>query len=70
MNMIKREGGGDDMHKRRLTTIALSFLMMLLSVSPAYAGTWTEHDDGTWTYLNDDGESVDGWIEEIGRAHV
>ena len=52
------------MPRRKFTVIALSFLMMLLSVSPVYAGTWTEHDDGTWTYLNDDGESVVGWIED------
>ena len=45
------------MYSRRFTVVALSSLLMLLSAFPAFAGTWTEHDDGTWTYLNDDGES-------------
>ena len=52
------------MNHKRLTVVALSSLMMLLSIFPVFAGTWTEHDDGTWTYLNDDGESVVGWIED------
>ena len=52
------------MYKRRFTIAALSFLLMLLSASPAYAGTWTKHDDDTWTYLNDDGESLTGWITD------
>ena len=52
------------MYKRRFTIAALSFFLMLLSASPAYAGTWTKHDDDTWTYLNDEGESLTGWITD------
>lgn len=57
------------MNHKRLTVVALSSLMMLLSIFPASAGTWTEHDDGTWTYLNDDEESVVGWIEDGGHVY-
>lgn len=45
-------------------TIVLSFTLMMLSAVPAFAGTWTENEDNTWTYVNDDGESVTGWIED------
>lgn len=53
------------MNRKRFTAVALSSLLMLLSTFPAYAaGTWTAHDDGTWTYLNEDGENVVGWIKD------
>lgn len=52
------------MCKKSLTAVTLSFLMMLLSAFPAFAGTWTEHDDGSWTYLDDNGESITGWIDD------
>lgn len=52
------------MHKRILSMIALSFLLMLSSALPVYAGTWTKHDDDTWTYLNSEGESLTGWITD------
>ena len=57
------------MNRKRITAIALSFLMMLLSTMPAFAGTWTQHKDKTWTYVNDDGENVTGWIEDNGNTY-
>lgn len=52
------------MKNRKVTAAALSSLLMLLSAFPAYAGTWTAHEDGTWTYLNEDGERMIGWIAD------
>ena len=57
------------MKQKRITTIVLSFLMMLFSSFSVFAGTWTEHTDNTWTYVNDDGESVTGWIEDNGSHY-
>ena len=57
------------MKQKRITTIVLSFLMMLFSSFSVCAGTWTEHTDNTWTYVNDDGESVTGWIEDNGSHY-
>ena len=53
--------------RKFLTSVTLSLLMMLIFCVPVFAGTWTEHDDHTWTYLNDDGESVTGWINDNGE---
>ena len=50
------------MRRKGVIAVILSFLMMLISSFPLFAGTWTEHEDHTWTYLNDEGESVTGWI--------
>ena len=44
--------------RKFLTSVTLSLLMMLIFCVPVFAGTWTEHDDHTWTYLNDDGEVI------------
>ena len=52
------------MNKRHILTLALSFTLMLLSAVPAFAGTWEAQADDTWVYINDDGESVTGWIED------
>ena len=52
------------MKQKRIASVTLSFLIMLLSSLPSYAGTWTEHEDHTWTYVNDDGESITGWIDD------
>lgn len=52
------------MNRTRIAAVAISFLMMLSAATPVYAGTWTEHDDKTWTYVDDNGESVTGWIED------
>ena len=52
------------MKRARITALILSFLMMLVSAMPAFAGTWTRGEENTWTYLNDDGESLTGWIED------
>lgn len=52
------------MHKKHIFTLALSFTLMLLSAVPTLAGTWVEGEEDTWTYLNDDGESITGWIED------
>lgn len=52
------------MRRIRITAMIFSLLMMLMSSMPVYAGTWTSGEDGTWTYINDDGESVTGWIED------
>ncbi len=52
------------MNKKRIIAMVLSFLMMILASMPAYAGTWTENEDQTWTYVNDEGENVTGWIED------
>lgn len=52
-----------------LTALAVSFLIGLLSATPAFAGTWTKGEENTWTYLNDDGESVTGWIEDDGKTY-
>lgn len=46
--------------RKFLTSVTLSLLMMLIFCVPVFAGTWTEHDDHTWTYLNDDGEASPG----------
>ena len=50
------------MNRKRMMAVAISFLMILSSAVPAYAGTWTSHEDKTWTYVNDEGESLTGWI--------
>ena len=55
--------------RKFLASVTLSLLMMLIFCVPAFAGTWTEHDDHTWTYLNDDGESVTGWINDNGKTY-
>ena len=55
--------------RKFLTSVTLSLLMMLIFCVPVFAGTWTEHDDHTWTYLNDDGESVTGWINDNGKTY-
>ena len=52
------------MKQKRIASVTRSFLIMLLSSLPSYAGTWTEHEDHTWTYVNDDGESITGWIDD------
>lgn len=52
------------MNRIRTTAVAISFLMMLASATPVFAGTWTEHEDKTWTYVDDNGESLTGWIED------
>lgn len=57
------------MNRKNITAIALSFLMMLLSAMPAFAGTWTLHEDQTWTYINDDDEYVTGWIKDNGKTY-
>ena len=55
--------------RKFLTSVTLSLLMMLIFCIPVFAGTWTEHDDHTWTYLNDDGESVTGWINDNSKTY-
>ena len=57
------------MNQKRITALALSFLMLLCSSMPVFAGTWTQHEDKTWTYINDDGESVTGWIDDGGKRY-
>lgn len=57
------------MKYKKIAILALSFYLMLLSAVPAYAGTWTKHEDDTWTYVNDDGESITGWIEDDGKQY-
>lgn len=52
------------MSKKRILTFALSFTLMLLSTIPTFAGTWTEFEDNTWEYRNDDEELVTGWIDD------
>ncbi len=52
------------MRRARITALIFSFLMILMSAMPVYAGTWTRGDDETWSYVNDDGETVTGWIED------
>lgn len=52
------------MKRTQIMAITLSFLMMIMSAIPVFAGTWTEHKDNTWTYVDDNGESVTGWIED------
>lgn len=52
------------MDKKHIFISALSLTCMLLSTVPALAGTWVDESDGTWIYLNEDGESVTGWIED------
>lgn len=52
------------MKKKYLYILALSLTMILLSAVPAFAGTWIDDGSSTWTYLNDDGESVRGWIDD------
>lgn len=52
------------MKRIRICAAAISFLMLLSMSMPVYAGTWTQHEDKTWTYVDDDGESLTGWIED------
>ena len=51
---------------KRIPVIALtlSCILAIFPVMPVFAGTWTEHEDKSWTYVNDDGESLTGWIED------
>ena len=57
------------MSKRKSAVMVFSFLLMLLCAAPVYGGTWTQHEDDTWTYTDDDGESVTGWIEDDGKTY-
>lgn len=57
------------MKHSRITVMMFSFLMLLLSALPVYAGTWTRGEENTWTYLNEDGESVTGWIEDNKKTY-
>ena len=57
------------MNKKHIITLALSFTLMLLSTVPAFAGTWTAGSDNTWTYLDENGESVTGWIDDDGDQY-
>ena len=52
------------MNRIRVLAVVISFLIALTPAVPAYAGTWTEHEDKTWTYVDDKGESLTGWIED------
>lgn len=52
------------MRKKYICILALSLTLMLSCAVPAFAGTWIANDNSTWTYLNDDGESVNGWIND------
>ncbi len=52
------------MRRATAAAVVVSFLMMLFSVLPVYAGTWTEHEDKTWTYTDEEGKSLTGWIED------
>ena len=63
-NYENNNGGCMYMKRKEVTAIVLSFLLIVLFSLPVYAGTWTEHEDHTWTYINDDGESVTGWIDD------
>ncbi len=57
------------MNRKRITAVILSFLMTLVFCVPVYAGTWTEHEDKTWTYIDEDGERVNGWIEDGSKTY-
>lgn len=52
------------MNKKHIIILALSFMLAVLSAVPALAGTWVDEGDSVWTYLNDDGESIQGWIDD------
>ena len=57
------------MKKIRFCAAATAFLLLLSTSVPVYAGTWTAHEDKTWSYVNDEGESVKGWIKEDGKTY-
>ena len=57
------------MKRSPIIAVVISFLMIVLSAFPAFAGTWTEHDDKTWTYVDDNGESLTGWIEDDAKTY-
>ena len=52
------------MKRIRICAAAISFLMLLSTSMPVYAGTWTQHEDKTWIYVDNNGESLTGWIED------
>lgn len=56
-------------HRKHIVSLALSFTLMLLSAVPAFAGTWIAGDDNTWTYLDNNGESISGWIDDEGDKY-
>ena len=55
--------------RKHIATLALSFTLMLLSAVPVFAGTWVAGDDSTWTYLDENGESITGWIDDDGDRY-
>lgn len=55
--------------RKHILTLALSFTLMLLSAVPAMAGTWVEGDEDTWTYLDENGENITGWIDDDGDKY-
>ncbi len=57
------------MHNKKLISVTCALLIMLMSAMPVNAGTWIDYHDDTWEYIDDEGESVTGWIEDEGNRY-
>lgn len=52
------------MNKSHIFIFALSLTITLVSTVSVSAGTWVDNGNSTWTYLNEDGENLTGWIDD------
>ena len=52
-----------------LRSLILTLFLMVTFAMPAMAGEWVAEEDGHWTYYNEEGESVTGWIREDGDTY-
>ena len=53
--------------KKCTATLLGTLFILTAGQTAAYAGTWTQAENGAYQYINDDGSRASGWLESDGK---